>query len=201
MSSPHPLVAQEPKRQRGRLRVAAIIEASVELFKEKGFDAVTMTEIAARSGTAIGSLYRFFPSKDALADALLLQFTTLVTSELTELEKKVSGMAPDELANALIDFSESLRAQRNFAAALLEERGGRESRRMEFREFMRQRIARILRKSIPDLDASRAKTMAIVILHSLKVVSATEQETPAARALILTETRKLVRLYIASGVG
>ena len=30
-----------------------------------------MTEIAARSNTAIGSLYRFFPTKEVLADALL----------------------------------------------------------------------------------------------------------------------------------
>ena len=37
---------------------------------EKGYDAATMTEIAARSGTAIGSLYRFFPSKESLSDAL-----------------------------------------------------------------------------------------------------------------------------------
>jgi AcrR family transcriptional regulator len=61
--------AHEPKRQRGHLRVAAILEAGVAVFTEKGYDAATMTEIAARSGTAIGSLYRFFPSKDVLADA------------------------------------------------------------------------------------------------------------------------------------
>jgi AcrR family transcriptional regulator len=33
-----------------------------------------MAEIATRSGTATASLYRFFPSKEALADALLLQY-------------------------------------------------------------------------------------------------------------------------------
>ena len=63
-----------PKRERGRQRVAAIMDAAVELFSEKGYDAATMTEIAARSSTAIGSLYRFFPSKEALADALLQRY-------------------------------------------------------------------------------------------------------------------------------
>ncbi len=53
--------ARAPKRQRGRLRVAAILEAGREVFTEKGYDAATMTEIAARSGTAIGSLYPLFP--------------------------------------------------------------------------------------------------------------------------------------------
>jgi AcrR family transcriptional regulator len=41
------------------------------LFAEKGYDAVTMTEVAARAGAPIGSLYQFFPSKETLADALL----------------------------------------------------------------------------------------------------------------------------------
>ena len=41
------------------------MEAGVAVFTEKGYDAATMSEIAARSGTAIGSLYRFFKIIDA----------------------------------------------------------------------------------------------------------------------------------------
>lgn len=201
MPSPRPTVAQEPKRQRGRDRVAAIIQTSVKVFREKGFDAATMTEIAAQSGTAIGSLYRFFPSKEALADALLLQYLQLVMTELTELETKVSGMAPDEVADALVDFVLSLRSQHNFAISLLEERGGREARRAEFRDVMRSHIARILRKVIPGLGTARSRTMAFVVLHALKGVARAEEEAPATRTLILSEIRKLVRLYIASADG
>src|SRR6266700_1792371 len=71
-AAPSVPAARAPKRQRGRLRVAAILQSAREVFMEKGYDAATMTEIAARSGTAIGSLYRFFPSKESLSDALLL---------------------------------------------------------------------------------------------------------------------------------
>jgi len=63
MASQKSIEAVAPKRQRGRERVAAILDAAAQLFIEQG-QAVTMTEIAARSGTAIGSLYRFFPTRE-----------------------------------------------------------------------------------------------------------------------------------------
>ena len=67
--------AKEPKRERGKLRVAALLDAGAALFVEKGYDATTMTEIASRAGAAIGSLYQFFPSKEALAEALVARYT------------------------------------------------------------------------------------------------------------------------------
>ncbi len=43
-----------------------ILDASLDLFRERGFDAATMREIAARAGVATGAAYYYFPSKDAL---------------------------------------------------------------------------------------------------------------------------------------
>src|SRR3979411_2376611 len=96
-TKPAPAAARPPKRQRGRLRVAAILQSAREVFMEKGYDAATMTEIAARSGTAIGSLYRFFPSKEALADALLLQYENHAMNRLAELREQASGMTLDQI--------------------------------------------------------------------------------------------------------
>ena len=59
MSSPgEKNTARAPQRERGKRRVAALREAAVTLFAEKGYDAVTMTEVAARAGAPIGSLDR-----------------------------------------------------------------------------------------------------------------------------------------------
>jgi AcrR family transcriptional regulator len=54
------------------LRVAAITEAAAAVIDEKGYEGATMAEIAARSGTKIGSLYRFFPNKESVADTILV---------------------------------------------------------------------------------------------------------------------------------
>src|SRR5450830_814625 len=93
---------QEPKRAKGHIRVAAILEAGVELFTEKGFDATTMTEIAARSGTAIASLYRFFPTKESVAEALLMNYVEHALASLAELASQARAMTPPELASAVL---------------------------------------------------------------------------------------------------
>ena len=63
--------ARAPKRERGKQRVAALMDSGAAVIAERGYGAATMTEIAARAGASIGSLYQFFPSKEVLADALL----------------------------------------------------------------------------------------------------------------------------------
>jgi AcrR family transcriptional regulator len=49
-----------------------LIEAAIKLFSEpKGYAAVTVSEIAAAAGVAKGSVYRYFPSKEALFTAVV----------------------------------------------------------------------------------------------------------------------------------
>src|SRR5580658_3981596 len=105
--------ARAPKRQRGRLRVAAILETGREVIMEKGYDAATMTEIAARSGTAIGSLYRFFPSKESLSDALLLHYVEQTTEGLAALATRATDMTPEVLAAALVELTLGLKDERS----------------------------------------------------------------------------------------
>ena len=61
-----------PQRANGKLRVAAILEAAATVIAEKGYEGATMAEIAVRSSTKIGSLYRFFPNKESLADTIVV---------------------------------------------------------------------------------------------------------------------------------
>jgi hypothetical protein len=69
MSSPkESRSVQAPLRANGKLRVAAILEAAAAVIGEKGYEGATMAEIAARSATKIGSLYRFFPNQESVAE-------------------------------------------------------------------------------------------------------------------------------------
>ena len=65
--------ARTPQRKRGHERVASLLAAAAECFVDKGYDAATMTEIAARAGASIGSLYQFFPTKESLALAMVVE--------------------------------------------------------------------------------------------------------------------------------
>jgi AcrR family transcriptional regulator len=188
----------EPKRERGRLRVAAITAAAIEVFTEKGYDAATMTEIAARSGTAIGSLYRFFPTKEALADALLLQYAQQMKNGLVALEQQARDMSLERVADAFVDLMLLLQSQRSFAIALNDARSGSEDERKRFRKMTRASVADILRAAISGLTPARAKVMAVVLIHMLKAVANIADEESAARAALLAEIRHVVRLYLTA---
>src|SRR4051812_30060941 len=58
-------------RRRNDARPAELLEAALEVFAEKGFAATRMEDIAARAGTSKGAIYLYFPSKQAVFEALV----------------------------------------------------------------------------------------------------------------------------------
>src|SRR5262252_3918482 len=65
-----------PRRRqaRGQRRIDLLLDVAALVFAEVGFEAATTNVIAARAGISPGSLYRFFPNKDAIAEALADRF-------------------------------------------------------------------------------------------------------------------------------
>lgn len=169
-----------PKRQRGFSRVAAILDAASEIFLEKGFGAATMTEIAARSKTAIGSLYRFFPSKDALAEALVEGYVARLLEALDQIAAKADALTPRQLAEALVAYRLELRARRRAAFALLESSSGVAEKREKLRDAILPRLTSILGKALPHLSPARIEDMVPVVMHLLKAVS--EAGSPSVAA-------------------
>src|SRR5882762_10096750 len=109
-------IARAPKRERGKQRVGELLQAAAAVFAEKGYEAATMTEIAARAGAPIGSLYQFFPVKEALADTLVHNFAALLAADLQALQARAGGINTEDLVESLFGL---LRAHpRERAAAL-----------------------------------------------------------------------------------
>jgi AcrR family transcriptional regulator len=55
-----------PKTKRGESSRAVILQAALDLFQERGYEATTMRAIADRAGVSLGSSYHYFPSKEHL---------------------------------------------------------------------------------------------------------------------------------------
>jgi AcrR family transcriptional regulator len=60
-----------PKQPRSAATVDAILEAAAQVFERHGYAAGTTNRIAERAGVSIGSLYQYFPNKDAILVALV----------------------------------------------------------------------------------------------------------------------------------
>ncbi len=61
---------RKPKQARSQHRVDHLLDTAAAVFVESGYEAATTNAIAARAGVSIGSLYQFFPNKEAILDAL-----------------------------------------------------------------------------------------------------------------------------------
>jgi AcrR family transcriptional regulator len=59
-----------PKQRRARQTVDAILDAVVRVLKREGFKAVTTNRVAEVAGVSIGSVYQYFPDKQAIFVAL-----------------------------------------------------------------------------------------------------------------------------------
>ena len=72
-----------PRRERDRLRhKQEILDAALRLFAQKGFHAVSIQEIAAQAEFAIGTLYNFFASKEALFEELTKRCAETIVGDL-----------------------------------------------------------------------------------------------------------------------
>jgi len=67
----HPRKA--PSQDRSRALVRAVLDATAAVLAKEGYDALTTRRVAERAGVSVGSLYQYFPSKEALVHALLVE--------------------------------------------------------------------------------------------------------------------------------
>jgi AcrR family transcriptional regulator len=62
-----------PRQQRSRATVDAMLDACAEEVSRLGYHALTTHRIAARAGVSVGTLYQYFPNRDAVAGALVVR--------------------------------------------------------------------------------------------------------------------------------
>ena len=175
------------------------MEAAAAVIAERGFEAATMAEIAARAGAQIGSLYRFFPNKEVLADALIQRYGELIDEAFSKIEDQATSSSVHDLADSLLDLLVELHGESRAILALLEARSEWSVKRVEFRKAALRRIAQILRLRSPHLRPEKAKDIAVILLHNMKTMKALTLEQAIATSPGATaELREMNRLYLAS---
>lgn len=94
-----------------------IYEAAMEMFREKGFEATTMRDIAAKAGVALGGAYYYYSSKDAIVLAFYGEMQETLNEPIVQAlagQKKLK----DRIRCLIEKRLELLEPNRRFCAAL-----------------------------------------------------------------------------------
>ena len=71
-----------PRQERSQLRFEQVIEVALRLFGERGYEAVSMREIAREANTPIASIYQYFPTKQAIVKEIWVRYSQTVREQL-----------------------------------------------------------------------------------------------------------------------
>lgn len=161
-----------------------------------------MTEVAARAGASIGSLYQFFPTKELLAAGVLQAYLDGVYRQLEELAGRAAQMPAAELADTLFGLLAASRAAYPAFAALVEGFGALPAMTGDIRKEMRRRVAAVLQARAPRLAPAAVEAMAMAVLQMMKAAAALDAETALpARGAGLDELCAMLRGYLAAQLG
>jgi AcrR family transcriptional regulator len=188
----------EPQRDVGRQRVAGLLQAAGAVFQERGFEAATMAEIAARADAKIGSLYRFFPNKDAVAEALMSQYSEALRAEFDAIQAHAANATPQELADILIDLLVKRHPQTQAFAALLDSRTDWTEVRQQLRAQTLADIKSALTTCAPDLGDKEAEDVAAVVLNNMKTMWGMAKKDVPTTPGAPDQLRLMNRLYLAA---
>jgi AcrR family transcriptional regulator len=125
--------ATERKRPSQDERRAAILAAAFEVFADHGFAAARLEDVARKAGVAKGTLYLYFPDKEALFEQLLLSFANPLLSRINAIAVLPDVPAPVILERIIALFQkEILGTEREKMLQLLISEGPRFPRIAEF---------------------------------------------------------------------
>ncbi|MFD0903149.1 TetR family transcriptional regulator [Actinomadura sediminis] len=95
-----------------------IVQAAAALASRGGIDAMQMRTVAERAGVALGTLYRYFPSKDDLVVAVVGEEIELLERSI-ERRPPRAGTSPQRAVEALMRATRGLMREPELAAALI----------------------------------------------------------------------------------
>lgn len=101
--SPRAQARKKPLQERSKQTVGAILHAAARVFGDLGYANTSTNHIAEKAGVSIGSLYQYFPSKDAILVALAEQHVENAFAAVLEEVREKRDAPPRELLRVLVD--------------------------------------------------------------------------------------------------
>jgi AcrR family transcriptional regulator len=190
-----------PQQARSRARVRRLLEAADHIVATEGFAALTIRRLADDADVRIGTIYQFFPDKDALVDALARRYIALFDTMIEALVAEAESQRWDDVVDTVIDAAIALYrshpgyvaiwAGRHLSPAL-----------QQADDANNAAIASGLRRILiaqHDLEDSEAlvRSCQVAVQTTDALLQLAFRLDPDGDQAILDEARRLQRLYLA----
>jgi AcrR family transcriptional regulator len=197
-TAPAKTIRRPPQQERSERTLATILDVASNLFAEVGFEAATMTAIAARSNTSIGGLYHYFPDKNSIVLALIHQYGLAVETEWKLLIARAPSLTPQKFADIFIETM--LRVVRQHPAYLaLQTAPIRLRRDPASRRALRLAIANAFRAKNPALTEQRAFLSANVVVQTVGGMTRLFAESsPQDQPTIVADYKIIITAYLTA---
>jgi AcrR family transcriptional regulator len=94
---------KRPVQARSEATVAALFEASIQVLLAVGYRKLTTTRVAERAGVSVGTLYQYFPNRQALIMSVIGRYLDDLVCSVEQGCQDLNGRPLDELATGLVD--------------------------------------------------------------------------------------------------
>ncbi|KTT03495.1 TetR family transcriptional regulator [Pseudomonas oryzihabitans] len=179
--SQRPRPRKIPRQARSANTLAVIVEATARILEERGMGGFTTNAVAERAGVSIGSLYQYFPSKEALLGALIVREAS---GFIADSERALALASGAEILAGLIGAAVRHQLQRPALARLLdieEARLPHDKERYEVLLRLREILATALRhpdlRLPPDLSIAQVADDVLAIIRGLADAAGARGET------------------------
>lgn len=206
MPRPSPIrPRKQAAQERSRATVDALVEATARILVREGFDKASTNRIAAEAGVSIGSLYQYFPGKEALVAAVMerhsRELATIARAALAQAAAEPIGTGVRRLVAAAVQAHRLDPELHRVLAEQIPRTGALE----EVEVFSRENVA-LFRRYLedhrgevraPDLElAAFVCVSAIEALTHNAVLHRDDLLADGAAEVLIEETTRLVLGYL-----
>lgn len=193
---------RQPKQARSQERVHHILDVAEQLFIEVGYNQTTTRAIASRAEVPVGSLYQFFPDKEAIVKALANRYFEqeyhLFVQLHAELAEAPIAVYIDRMIDAFDQFATDYPGYRAVLEQLIDLMTVADINSLDdYDQMILKELAHFLKRRNSSLDTAKCELIATTVVkaaNELLWLSLTRDRT--FREQLVAETKTLIAAYL-----
>ncbi len=163
---------KRPRQERSERQVADVLEAAVRVLAREGAQRFTTARVAEEAGVSVGSLYQYFPNKEAILFRLQSDEWGQTGALLESILARSDEPAPNRLRSMMRAFFQSEREEASLRMALKDAaplyRDAPEVRK--HREFGMRRLLTFMHEALPEASAKERAFAAAFVMTTMSAV-------------------------------